>query len=1022
MLTGTINDKTTNILLDTGSSCSLIKENLLNGDVNLYKYPGIILDANKRPIDVLGRTFIDVKTENGSLNNIEILVLKKKNNLPIDCLFGMNILKHSTLDFAQQTISFNIPEGNKMNKQGMTITLLSNKIISKSKLESFTLIKEKKKVTFSDVVKQLTYVKDKYWKKYRYNKYRYDYIKRKENNNPEKRRIDSDEKIIEVNEPLNEYDNSNEVNVTIGTNLINEPIMKTVNETESILNEPECITDSIIHLKEDLLIESNMNIITDLKLNKNVNLEGCNVIIMKNELRPGVIVGASVSKVTDNKVKVTMINSTEEEVLLKRGTMISKCNVLNEMEQVFHISENEKTTQYEPLKLEDINSDNEEIKDDLLKLLNNYRQTCYKNNDESIGCARNVEPFDIKLNTDKPIFRRQYKIPHCHEAEVEKQVNEMLQNKVIEPSTSPYNFPIIVVPKKDGKKRICVDFRELNKITEDIKYPLPVISDIINSLNNQKIFSSIDMVNAYHQIEITKEASKFTAFSTKSNHYQFTRLPFGLKNAPIFFSKVINSVLYDLLGDGILCYLDDIIVFSKTEEEHLQKLNSLLQRLQRANLKIKISKCKFFANKLKFLGFQISEKGLSVDPEKQETILKLKNPTTKSELQSFLGSFNFYRNFIRQFASISQPLYSLLKKKAIFEWKDKHSEAVTKLKSCLTKPPILKFPDFTKAFYLATDSSTTGLGAVLLQEHNDILFPISYISKSLTKTQSNYAASKLEMLAVVHALQHYRHIILNYDVTLFTDHKPLISMFNNQNSPGCLGRWSILCSEYNLKIKYLPGKLNHFADTLSRLSDVNSQSELLVEDIENNLTENLYNINSIQIEDHPKMNCSLPCDINELKSEQRKDEYCNLIRKSILSKKFARDNHDRIPKNLYQFKLINNIIFFNRTIKRANLNYNYVVPYIPDSLITKTMDMCHNHLLAGHIGAERTFNLFKVNFFNKNEKQLIKDFAEKCELCITAKSRPKKVPLKTYPIPHQPFTTVAIDLLGPLISSNGIHK
>ena len=328
--------------------------------------------------------------------------------------------------------------------------------------------------------------------------------------------------------------------------------------------------------------------------------------------------------------------------------------------------------------------------------------------------------------------------------------------------------------------RICVDFRQLNKITEDIKYPLPVINDIVNSLNDQSIFSSIDLVSAYWQCEITKNLAKMTAFSTKSKHYQYKRLPFGSKNAPIYFSKIINSVLYDILGDKILCYLDDIIVFSKKEEDHLANIESILVRLINSNLKIKFSKCNIFAKKLKFLGFQISKEGLSIEIERQIIIHELKNRKTKSELQSFLGSLNLYRSFVKNVASISQPLYTLLKENTKFEWTEEHTQAVTKLKSILTKPPILKFPNYTKPFYLLTDASNLGIGAVLMQEENDILFPISYISKSLTKSQSNYATSKLEMLAVVHALQQYRHIILNYDTTLYTDHKTLIHMFNNQ--------------------------------------------------------------------------------------------------------------------------------------------------------------------------------------------------------------------------------------------------
>ena len=579
---------------------------------------------------------------------------------------------------------------------------------------------------------------------------------------------------------------------------------------------------------------------------------------------------------------------------------------------------------------------------------------------------------------------------------------------------------MIIVPKPGGKIRPCLDYRDLNAITQPITFPIPRISDLLNALGSVKVITSLDLASAYHQCSISPSDRHKTAFTVKNSKYEFNRVSFGLTSAPGYFSRIINETLFEELGANLLVYLDDIILYSKDNASHMAKLEAVLKRLAEANLKIKLSKCRFFTTEVKFLGFTVGTSGMSMDPGRIEAIRAMPYPASKKQLQSFLGALNYFRLFVRNFASISEPLYALLRKNVKFDWTASQSAAVDILKEKLCSPPILKFPDYSKPFHLHSDASLDGIAGCLLQEHDGVLHPLSYVSKSLTPTQRAYSATKRELLALIFTLEQYRNTILYYEVKVYTDHRPLLGIMAKGTKDATMTRWTLLVQEYNIKLHYLPGKENLFSDVLSRLVQINDGCEELTQDLDDSL---LSRINTVtRDEDSSESKDSAEQDENlnsfipikapwseaKLETSQLEDEQCKEI-KDLLKRK----THESTTK-LSKFRILRNLLFVHRSVKRGTLTDEFLVPYVPDSLLRSAFTVIHEQTTAGHTGYERTLRLFKRNFYHYQEGERIKALCEACELCLRAKATPKAVPLGTYPIPKRPFETVSSDILGPL--------
>jgi hypothetical protein len=409
----------------------------------------------------------------------------------------------------------------------------------------------------------------------------------------------------------------------------------------------------------------------------------------------------------------------------------------------------------------------------------------------------------------------------------------LLDNDIIQHSKSAYSAPSFLIPKKskkgEKKFRLVIDYRKLNEVTEDDIFPLPNVNDILGNLGKAKYFTSLDLASGYHQIPVKPADRHKTAFSTPSGHYEFLRLSFGLKSAPSTFQRLMNTVMSGLSGFKCYVFMDDIILFDTNLELHNQKLKTIFDRLSDFNLKLQPEKCQFLRKEMGFLGHFVSQDGLQPEEAKVKAVNDFPTPKNARQIKSFLGLAGYYRKFIKNFATISEPLVKLLRKDLKFKWSDSCEKSFNELKRILTTYPILIHPDFSKTFIIISDASSTGLGAVLAQIKNNEEMPVAFASRVLNKAERNYSTYERELLGIVWSVTNaLRPFVYGQKFIINTDHKALITIFNSKLgfANARIARWKNKLSEYNFKLVYRPGKAILNADSLSRIE--NSDASVVV--------------------------------------------------------------------------------------------------------------------------------------------------------------------------------------------------
>ena len=425
----------------------------------------------------------------------------------------------------------------------------------------------------------------------------------------------------------------------------------------------------------------------------------------------------------------------------------------------------------------------------------------------------------IYTGNAEPLTRSPYRCNPKKREFLKEEIKKLEEQGMITRSKSPWASPVVVVEKKGGDLRMCVDYRPLNKVTKPDSYPLPRIDDLLESFRTANWFSTLDLASGFWQVEMHSEDKEKTAFITDFGLYEFNVIPFGLRNAPGTFQRLMNYVLQEFLGKFIAVYLDDIIIYSKTYEAHLDHITQVFNALRTANLKIKLKKCYFCLPSISFLGHVVGRDGIRVDPTKVEKIKNFPVPTNVSEIRAALGLFSYYRKFIKDFSKIAKPLTMLLKKETPFQWTEKQQNAFEYLKERLVSAPILRYPDFDQPFTLYTDASITGLGAVLSQKDSEGKeYVVAFASRSLNNAERNYAITDLECLAVVWSINHYQHYLGLLPFTVVTDHSALKWLQTSKIPTGRRARWIMQLQQYDFIIKHRPGKLNANADALSRVT------------------------------------------------------------------------------------------------------------------------------------------------------------------------------------------------------------
>jgi hypothetical protein len=426
-----------------------------------------------------------------------------------------------------------------------------------------------------------------------------------------------------------------------------------------------------------------------------------------------------------------------------------------------------------------------------------------------------VHPIPL-LPGSQPSFTGQYRMSPVERKAAIDMVQDLLARGLIEPSTSPWASSLVMVAKPDGSLRACVDYRKVNSKTKRNRAPLPRIDDVYDQLQGAKVFSNLDLTSGYHQIRIKSSDVEKTAFNSPLGLFQFKVLPFGLCNAPSAFQATMNKVLAGYIGVFVQVYLDDILIYSETESEHVEHVRLVLQRLRDSCLFAKLAKCRFMQSEVKFLGAVVSADGIKADPSKLQAVRDWPVPKNVNELRSFLGFACYLRRFVKGYAGIVRPMANLLRKNAPFDWCSSCETSFSRLKIALSTPPVLAIPDFSDGappFHVWSDASGFAIGAVLMQAER----VIAYTSRSLTPAEKNYGVGEQELLAVVHALTVWRCYLEGgaHPVQIFTDHAPNTFLPTKTNLSRRQARWSEYLQRFDLDWVYKPGRVNR-ADALSR--------------------------------------------------------------------------------------------------------------------------------------------------------------------------------------------------------------
>ena len=430
----------------------------------------------------------------------------------------------------------------------------------------------------------------------------------------------------------------------------------------------------------------------------------------------------------------------------------------------------------------------------------------------------NLVVHDIILKENaKPIKQHPYRVNPVQLEHIRKEVDYMLENDLIMPSKSEWSSPCVLVPKSDGSIRFCIDYRKVNQVTKQDTYPIPRIDDLIDRVSNAKYVTKIDLLTAYFQIPMTDKAQEISTFITPDGTYKFKVMPFGLSNAPSSFQRLINSVISDV--PQCHAYLDDIVVYSDSFNEHLNQLTLLFQKLTEAKLTINLNKCTFCRATIEYLGHIVGSGAVKPVNAKVKAIQDFPTPKTRKQLRSYIGMAGYYRRFCKDFSIVACPLTNLLKKQTKFDWSQECEHAFMEIKDLLTKAPVLVSPNYTKPFKIMVDACKQGMGAVISQVGDDSLeHPISFCSKKFLPYQVNYSCIEQELLGLILSLKHFDYYIhgSQFPIDIYTDHNPLVFLSKiNQNQR--LLRWSLFLQSYNLNIVHVKGKNNIVADTLSRV-------------------------------------------------------------------------------------------------------------------------------------------------------------------------------------------------------------
>ncbi|KAI3412628.1 Hydrolase_4 domain-containing protein [Psidium guajava] len=573
----------------------------------------------------------------------------------------------------------------------------------------------------------------------------------------------------------------------------------------------------------------------------------------------------------------------------------------------------------------------------------------------------------IELVSDaRPPAMAPYRMAPPELEELRKQLKGLLDSGYIRPSKAPFGAPVLFQKKHDGSLRMCIDYRALNKLTVKNKYPIPLIADLFDQLGGARWFTKLDLRSGYYQVRIAEGDEPKTACVTRYGSYEFLVMPFGLTNAPATFCTLMNKVLQPFLDQFVVVYLDDIVIYSRTLEEHIKHIKQVFQVLREHELYVKREKCAFAQQEVPFLGHIVGDGRVRMDPAKIESIVGWEPPTKVTELRSFLGLTNYYRRFVKGYSSITAPLTDMLKKDKTWEWTERCQGAFERLKKAMTEEPVLALPDCSKPYEVETDASDFAIGCVIMQDGH----PVAYESRKLNETERRYTVQEKEMTAIVHCLRTWRHYLLGSKFVVRTDNVAT-SYFQTQKklSPK-QARWQDFLAEFDYVLEYKPGKANAVADALSRRAELASIS---------------------------RPDCPL---VGRIKEGLKHDRAAQALLY------YAKEGKTR------RFWCEDDLLY-------AKGRRLYVPLY--GNLRRDVLRECHDSKWAGHPGVHRTLALVEEHYFWPHLRDDVEVYVRTCLVCQQDKLEQKSPAglLEPLPVPERPWESVSMDFIVGLPKSEG---
>ena len=618
----------------------------------------------------------------------------------------------------------------------------------------------------------------------------------------------------------------------------------------------------------------------------------------------------------------------------------------------------------------------------------------YKEIFEGVG---KLKDYQVKLYVDRnvpPVAQPVRRTPFSLRDKVKEKVEELVAMDIIEPveGPTPWVSPVVVVPKQNDEIRLCVDMRRANEAIIRERYPIPTVDEVLQNLNQSTVFSKLDLKWGYHQLELHPDSRSITTFTTHCGLYRYKRLMFGISSAPEVYQHVIQQALQDC--EGVANISDDIIVHGRNTEEHDKRLQRVLERLKEKNLTLNAGKCRFHMTQMVFMGLVLTNNGIGPAEDKVKAIVDAREPQSASEVRSFLGLANYNARFIPDFATVAEPLRRLTKKGVRFEFGDEQRKAFNELKMRLSSAETLGYFDKDAKTLIIADASPVGLGAILIQEQQGRKRVISYASKSLSDVERRYSQTEKEALAVVWACERFHVYLYGIEFELYTDHKPLETIYSSRSKPCArIERWILRLQPYKFKVKYLPGEQN-IADPLSRLLQENKQ----VESSSAHKVSDEF-VRFVAVTATPRAMTTR--EIEEASSEDR--EFVEL-HQCIKNGNWKGDQHKQYIPVCSELCVIGKLILRDTRI------------VIPTKLRPQVLSLAHE----GHPGIVSMKQRLRSKVWWPGIDREAERFCKTCHGCQLVSSPSNPEPIKSTPLPSGPWQDLAIDLLGPLPSGDSV--